>query len=207
MTEKIRVLIADDHAIVRMGLTSILETQPDISVVGEAEDGNEAISKAAECKPDVILMDLMMPVLDGVSATSQIHESFPDIKILLLTSYGSADGIAHALEAGASGAIMKNIKYTELIKTIRTTVHGKRVISPTIKRALKESPPIPELTERQKQILQSIVRGLTDADIALELGLSTRGIRDHITTIFAKLGAANRAEAVAIAMRKHLLKI
>ena len=203
---KIKILIVDDHAIVRMGLASAFETYPDFSVVGEADDGKNAIKKAADLAPDVILMDLMMPGMDGAEATAELHHRFPNLKILILTTYGSANGIARALEAGASGAVMKNIECTELANVIRATVAGQTVVSPEIRKNLKSSP-IEELTERQRQILIAMINGHTDADIAKILKLSTNSVRDHVTAIFNKLGAINRAEAVAIALKKHLLKI
>ena len=205
--KKIKILIVDDHAIVRMGLTSTLETHPDLSVVGEADDGKSALKKAEELSPNVVLMDLMMPGMDGAEATAELHRRFPDMKILILTTYGSANGIASALNAGASGAVMKNIECSELADAIRAVSAGQTVISPEIGKSLKSSPPVEELTERQKQILAAMIDGRTDADIANILKLSANSVRDHVTVIFAKLGAANRAEAVAIALRKHLLKM
>ncbi|MBR2939771.1 MAG: response regulator transcription factor [Kiritimatiellae bacterium] len=202
----LKILIVDDHAIVRMGLASILETDPEFSVVGEADGGRDALQKAEELEPDIVLMDLMMPDMDGAAATAALHTRFPKLKILILTTFGTADGIAHAIKAGAAGAVMKNIDFKELVAAIRSAAAGKRVLSSEIRRSLEETPPIPELTDRQQQILDSLTRGLTDADIAAELKLSPNGVRDHITAIYTKLGAANRAEAVAIALRKHLLK-
>ena len=203
----IRILIVDDHAIVRMGLASILGTKKDLEVVGDAEDGADAIRKAQKLAPDVVLMDIVMPEMDGATATAEILKSCPGTKVLILTSFGEADGIAHALDAGAAGALMKNIDYSELVEAIRSVADGKSVIAPEIQKMLRESPPIPELTERQRDILLSMSRGLTDADIATQLKLTPNSVREHITTIFNKLGAANKTEAVAIALRKHLLKI
>ena len=205
--KRIKVLIADDHAIVRMGLASILGTKKDLEVVGDAEDGADAVRKAQKLQPDVVLMDIVMPEMDGATATAEIHRLLPTAKVLILTSFGEADGIAHALKAGASGALMKNIDYSELVEAIHEVAKGGRVIAPEINRILKESPPIPELTDRQREILLSMSRGLTDADIAKQLNLTPNSVREHITTIFSKLGAANKTEAVAIALRKHLLKI
>ena len=204
--KRIRILLVDDHAIVRMGIASILGTTPDFEIVGEAENGKVALRLSAELKPDVVLMDLMMPGMDGATATAELKRILPGTKVLILTTFGTADGIARALELGASGAVMKNIDYTELVDAIRSVASGKRVIDAEIRKQMRESPPVDELTDRQRHILSSMVKGLTDADIARELGISANGIRNHITAIYGKLGAANRAEAVAIALRKHLLK-
>ena len=204
--KKIKVLIVDDHAIVRMGLASILGTRKDIEVVGDAEDGASAIRKTQKLAPDVVLMDIVMPEMDGATATAEILRVRPDTKILILTSFGTADGIAHALDAGAAGALIKNVDYAELVDAIRAVATGETVISPEITKMLRESPPVPELTERQRDILESMTRGLTDADIARQFGISQNMAREHITAIYQKIGAANRAEAVAIALRKHLLK-
>ena len=205
--KKIRILIADDHTIMRMGLSAILSAKDDFEVVGEADSGTAAIRAAEELHPDVILMDILMPHKDGADATVEILAKHPDIKILVLTSAVSADAIARALKAGASGALLKNIDYGDLVATIRTIAAGGHIVAPEIQRMMRESPPAEELTERQHVILQAMVRGLTDTDIAGELGMKPNGVRDAITKIYAKLGAANRAEAVAIALRKHLLKI
>ena len=203
---KTRVLIVDDHAIVRMGIASILGTKKDIEVVGDAEDGETAVAKARRLSPDVVLMDIVLPEMDGAPATAEILRRQPSAKVLILTSFGAADGIAHALRAGATGALMKNIDYSELVDAIRTVAAGGTVIAPEIRKMLNESPPVPELTERQQAILRSMASGLRDTDIADQLHLTANGVREHITTIFNKIGAVNRAEAVAIALRKHLLK-
>lgn len=205
--QPIRILIADDHAIIRMGLASLLGTQKDIEVVGEAEDGEVAVTKASKLVPDIVIMDLMMPKKDGVAATKEIHKSFPNIKILILTSYGTSDGIAHALAAGASGALMKSTEFAEFVTAIRKIAIGERVIAPEISRQLAEDPPVPMLTQRQTEILLSITRGLTNSDIAKQFGIREDSVKEHTSTIFAKLGASNRSEAVAIALRKHLLKM
>ena len=203
---KIRVLLADDHAIVRMGLASLLGTQSDIEVVGEADDGQDALRKAIRLSPDVVIMDLMMPKMDGAAATAEIHARLPDSKILLLTSYGEADGIAHALDSGASGALMKSTEFSEFVSAIRAIAGGGRVIAPEIRRQLVESPPVPDLSPRQMEILQAFTRGLTNAEIAKMLDIREDSVKEYANTIYAKLGAANRSEAITIAMRKHLLK-
>ena len=202
----IRVLVADDHAMVRMGLASLLDTEPDIEVVGEAENGEDAVNKASALKPDVIVMDLVMPKMDGTAATIEILKSLPETKILLLTSFGTADGIAHAIEAGAKGAMMKNADFSELVASIRTIIAGGTAISPDIMHFIEEDPPVQELTPRQYAILVALVRGLTNDDIAKQFAIQRSSVKDHLTAIFAKLGAANRSEAVSIALRKHLIK-
>ena len=206
-TEKIKVLIVDDHKMVRAGLTALLETEKDIEVIGQAENGRDAVEQSSRLAPDVVIMDLMMPVMDGVEATRLIHERTPDVRILVLTTFGSSDGIAHALEAGASGAIMKSADTPDLAKAIRKASKGERTVSDEIERQLKIDPPIPQLTPRQKDILDSMVRGLSNPDIAKQLGIRRDGVKQHINAILSKIGASNRTEAVAIALRKHLLKI
>ena len=203
---KIKVLIADDHTIVRAGLTALLGTEKDIEVVGEAKNGAEAVSKAVELNPDIVIMDLMMPKMDGVEATKELLRKAPSVKTILLTTYGTSDGIAHALRAGARGAVLKNADNSELAKAIRIVAQGGDYISPDIRQQLAADPPVPDLTPRQSEILESMVRGLTDRDIAQQLRLSPESVSEHVGAIRQKIGAANRTEAVAIAMRKYLLK-
>ena len=203
---KIKVLIADDHTIVRAGLTALLGTEKDIEVVGEAKNGAEAVSNAVELNPDIVIMDLMMPKMDGVEATKELLRKAPSAKTILLTTYGTSDGIAHALRAGARGAVLKNADNSELAKAIRIVAQGGDYISPDIRQQLAADPPVPDLTPRQSEILESMVRGLTDRDIAQQLRLSPESVSEHVGAIRQKIGAANRTEAVAIAMRKYLLK-
>ena len=207
MSNKIKVLIADDHAIVRAGLTALLNTESDIEVVGQAKNGIEAIKETIRLSPDIVILDLMMPKKDGVEATAEIVEKVPYSKVILLTTYGTSDGIAHALQSGARGAILKNADNSQLLAAIRRVAQGEDYVAPEIKRQLAIDPPIPELTPRQKEVLASIVRGLTDRDIARQLGIRRDGVNAHVSAILQKLGVANRTEAVAVTLRKHLLKI
>ena len=207
MKNTIRVLIADDHTIVRIGLRTLLGAEKDIEVVGEAKNGEMAVKEALRLRPDVVIMDLMTPKMDGAEATAVLHEKLPETKVIILTTFGSSDGIAHAIESGAAGALMKTADDAALISTIRSVAGGKTVISPDIKRLLAEDPPIPVLTTRQTEVLQSMMRGLTNRDIAKQLGIRQDGVNEHVAAILAKIGAANRTEAVAIALRKHLLKL
>jgi len=203
----LRILIADDHAIVRIGLASLLESEADMLVVGQAKNGVEAVRLARAERPDVVIMDLVMPRLDGAEATAAILTEMPGVKVIVLTTYGASDSVAHALKAGAVGAMTKTEEDAKLVTAIRKVAKGERVISPEIRQQLDECPPVPDLSARQQQILGSITRGLTNKDIALQLGISPRSVDEHVNAILSKIGAANRAEAVAIALRKHLLKI
>lgn len=192
---------------VRMGLASLIGTEPDIEVVGEAEDGNDAVKKAVALKPDVTIMDLAMPNKDGAEATAEIRRLLPDAKVLLLTTFGAADGVAHAIKAGAAGAMMKNADFNKLAAAIRAIAAGKTAISPEIERFMREDPPVTHLTKRQSEILSAVVRGLTNEDIAKQFDIRRSSVKDHLTAIFEKLGAANRSEAISIALRKRILKV
>ena len=205
--KKISVLLADDHAIVRHGLCALLGTESDIEVVGEAKDGNEAVDMARRLSPDVIVMDLVMPRRDGVDATAAIRANDPEAKIVVLTSFGTSDKIARALELGASGALLKTAEDRELVSSIRKVAAGGKAVSPSVKKLLASDPPAQELTPRQTEILQAMVRGLTNKDIAKLFGIRTDGVNEHVLAILSKLGAANRTEAVATAVRKQLVRI
>ena len=207
MAKKIRILVAEDHTIVRMGIVSLLETEEDIKVIGVADDGDSAVKKALKLKPDVTLMDLMMPVMDGIEATREIVNRLPLTKVLILTTSTVSDEISRALKNGASGAITKNAPYKELIAAIHAVHEGRQSVSDDIQRILTDDPPVTHLSPRQTEILQSITRGLTTTDIAKQLDISPTSVKEHINALLLKLGAANRSEAVAIALRKHLLKI
>ena len=205
--KNIRVLIADDHAIVRHGLCALLGTERGIEVVGEAKDGNEAVARTKQLAPDVVIMDIVMPRKDGVEATVEIRAAVPSAKIVVLTSFGTSDKISRAIEAGATGALMKTAEDRELLSAIRTVANGGRVISPAVRKLISTDPPAPELTPRQAEILQAMARGLTNKDIAKMFSIRTDGVNEHVLAILAKLGAANRTEAVATAVRKQLVRI
>lgn len=205
MPAKLKILIVDDHAIVRDGLAAILKFQKDMTVVGEADDGQSAIQKAQTLRPDVILMDLMMPNMNGADATAAIKQVLPETQILLLTSYGTSSELSRAFRNGATGAITKSLPKEELLAAIRNVATGMRIASPEIEQTLNEESETPTLTPRQLEILRSLARGLTNDDIAHEFGLSKAGVKFHLLTIFRKLNVANRTEAVSLALRKHLL--
>ena len=204
--KSIQILIADDHAVVRRGLRSILQLEKDFQIVGEASNGTETVVLAKRLKPHVIIMDLIMPEKSGSEATAEILAELPETRILLLTTFGTADDVVKALEAGAVGALMKTSDESEIIAAIRTVAAGGQAISDEIKRLIAENPPVPELTPRQLEILNSLSRGYSNADIAEVFGINEFTVREHVANIMAKLDASNRAEAVATALRKSLLK-
>ena len=204
---KIKVLIADDHTVVRIGLRTLLSLTKDITVVGEARNGKLAVEETLGLRPDVVIMDLAMPKLDGVEATRKILAVAPATRILILTSYGSSDGIAHALELGAAGAMMKTADDERIVSAIHRIAAGSTYVSADIQRQLKSNPPVSRLSDRQTEVLQLIVDGLTSKEIATQLGIRSDSVDAVTRSLVEKLGAANRAEAVAIALRKHLLKI
>ena len=200
------VLIVDDHSVVRMGMAALLSAEADLQVVGNAKNGIEAISQARALQPDVIVMDMEMPRKDGIETTTEIIAEQPDAKILILTSFSTTDRIAKAIKAGALGAIMKNADDSEMVAAIRAVGLGSTYLAKDIKRLFKEDPPMPELSPRQREILNSITRGLTNQDIATQLGISLDMVKKHMTALLQKMNVANRSEAVAIALKKHLLK-
>lgn len=203
---KKKVLIVDDHAVVRMGLASIINQEDDLEVCGEASSGEEAAQLAAGLNPDVVICDFVMSGMDGAAATAAIRAVSPGTNVLVLTTFGTSEDLARAFEAGAVGAVTKDIPYDELVAAIRSAAAGKRVVSPQIEQTLRAIEPVPQFTPRQKEVLDAITRGLSNDDIAKVLGLSKARVKQHLAELYDKLGAANRAEAVAIAIRRHLLK-
>ena len=205
MSEKITLLLVDDHSIVRIGLKALINYQKDMSVVGEAKNGEEAIRLVRKLQPDVVIMDLMMPKLNGADATKQVLCEYPNTKIIILTSYGTSADLARAVANGAVGAQIKDAPPENLLAAIRSVVLGKTAYASELKPLLMEPPP--ELTDLQLKMLGSVVRGLSNTEIATEFGLSLISTKRKLAAIFLALGAANRAEAVGIALQKHLLKL
>ena len=207
MNDRIKILIADDHQIVRMGLMTIFAKEPGFDVVGEARNGLEAVRLTRDLAPDIVLMDLLMPRKGGADATQEILSSNPSAKVLVLTTFGESEDVKRALDAGASGALIKDTPHTKLVAAIHAIVKGKRVISPEIQQNLAEQSAAPELSGRQLEILKLVADGLTTKAISDRLEIGPDGVNAHLRTIFSKLGASSRTEAVAIALRTHLLKI
>ena len=202
-----RILLVDDHALLRRGLADLIRYEKDMSVVGEAGDGETAVNAAVSLKPDLVVMDLMMPVVDGVEATRRIKEVLPSTHVLILTTFGTSADVARAIAAGATGAIMKDASTDEQLAAIRTVAAGGTVFSPEIRRSMDETPKPPDFTDRQLEVLQSVVDGLGNKEIASKLKISTDAVKQHLNAICTKLGASNRVEAVSIALRRHLLRV
>ena len=205
--KKIRIVIADDHKLMRMGLVSLFSVQRDMTVVGEADDGESAVNLVQTLKPDIVIMDLMMPNMSGADATVRIISFAPKTGIIILSSFSDSADMARAIAAGARGAQAKEAPTDALVDAVRVVAAGGTAISPEIDQLIKEDPPPTTLTEKQADILKSAARGLSNKDIAKQFGISPVSVKKHMSAIFLKLGAATRAEASAIALRKHLLKM
>lgn len=204
---KIRIVVADDHALMRVGLRSMLVLEDDMDVVGEASNGKDAVRLADELHPDVIIMDLMMPLIGGAEATRKIHQDDPEAKIIILTSYGSSDELLRAVSNGAVGVQPKEDPTENLIKSIRKVVRGETAFPAEIQRMLAaESSRDQLLTDKQIHILRMVARGFSGKQIADTLEISESGVKKHLQHICAKIGAANRTEAVTLAIRKGLLR-
>lgn len=204
-SEKIRILIADDHLIVRMGLSLLISRQKDMTLVGEAENGEAAVRLAAETRPDVIIMDIRMPILDGAAATRQILATRPETRILILTTFGASADVAAAIDAGACGAISKDNAQDALLEAIRRTAIGKPVIDDDIRVTLDSYRTTPHLSDRQIEILDYASRGLGNAEIAKILGITGDGVKKHLKQIYIALNVSTRAEAASLALRLGLI--
>jgi NarL family two-component system response regulator LiaR len=202
-------MIVDDHSMVRRGLAAYLTSEPDIELVGEAGDGCAALELCAQLQPDVILMDLVMPELDGVEATRIISKRWPKVRVLALTSFQEADFVREALQAGAIGYQLKNISGGALAEAIRTAHAGRSTLAPEAVQALLEpsaSEPFPDydLTPREYEVLGLLVQGLSNAEISQELSVTHSTVKAHVSNILSKMGASSRAEAVSLAIRHRL---
>jgi two-component system, NarL family, response regulator LiaR len=207
--QKIRIMLVDDHAVVRSGLSAFLTVNPDLELVGEAENGEQAVIRANLLKPDVILMDLMMPVMDGVAATRAIKQQNPGIQIVALTSFQEDELVQNALKAGAVGYLMKNVSSRELSAAIHAAKDGKMTLSPeaaqALVRATQQASETEVLTEREREVLKLMVDGLNNAEIAERLVVSLSTVKYHISNILMKLGVDNRVAAVTTALQKKLV--
>jgi two-component system, NarL family, response regulator LiaR len=207
--QPIRVMLVDDHTMVRRGLATFLKVFDDLELVGEAESGEVAIQLCSQILPDVILMDLMLPGMDGATATRLIRQQFPEIQVVVLTSFKEQELVQNALQAGAIGYLLKDVSADELARAIRGAHSGRASLSPEAAQALVNAasqPPVPglDLTERERVVLALLVEGLNNTQIAGRLFVSPSTIKTHVSHILSKLGVASRTEAVALAMRHGL---
>ncbi len=209
----IRILLADDHPVVREGLAAILETQPDFEVIGQANDGAEAVDMASALRPDVVMLDLAMPRMDGVDALRAMRAEQPDLKALVFTASQTDDRIVGAIQAGAQGYLLKGAAREELFNAVRVIARGGSLLSPEIATRLMErmsnpqSPTTETLTHREQEVLQLLARGLQNKEIAAQLGIRERTAKFHVSTILSKLHATNRVEAVRTAVQEGLITL
>ena len=204
----IRILLVDDHPVVRHGLRGMLDAEPDLAVVGEASSGTEGLARAAELTPDIVLMDLRMPDGDGVEATGRILAATPKTRVVVLTTYESDRDILRAIEAGACGYLLKDASPAELADAVRAAARGETVLAPSVASTLVRqvrSPAPPALSAREAQVLRLVAKGLTNADIGRELFISEATVKTHLLRVFAKLDVADRTAAVTTAMTHDLL--
>jgi NarL family two-component system response regulator LiaR len=209
-SKPIRILLVDDHAVVRSGLAGFLLAFDDMKLVGEAASGEEAVSLCRQVQPDVVLMDLMMPGMDGAEATRAIRDRCPDIKVIVLTSFQEEELVQRALQAGAISYLLKNVSVDELAEAIRAAVAGQPTLAPEATQALIHAATKPphveiDLTSREREVLALMVQGLSNPDIAGRLVLSRSTVKFHVSSILLKLGVSGRTEAVAFALQHHLV--
>ena len=206
----IKILLVDDHAVVRSGLSKFLLVNKDMKLVGEASDGDEAVQKTSLYRPDVVLMDLMMPGMDGITATRQIRQKYPDVKVIALTSFAEPNIVQGALQAGAIGYLQKNVTAKELARAIHSACDGKMTLSSEATQVLAYSVAQPQidggrLTERERDVLKCMLDGLNNKEIAEKLFISLGTVKFHVSNIFQKLGVDSRVEAVKLAMEQKLV--
>jgi NarL family two-component system response regulator LiaR len=210
MNDPIRVMLVDDHTMVRKGLATFLKTFDDLKLVGEAGSGAVAIELCVEIRPDIVLMDMVMPDMDGAEAVQKIRQKVPHVQVIMLSSFKEGKLIKKALESGAIGYLLKDISADELARAIRLAYAGRATLSPEAAQSLVETtnlPPAPglDLTERELDVLTLMVEGLSNNQIAAKLGVSTSTIKSHVSNVLSKLGVGSRTEAVTLALRNHII--
>lgn len=218
MGNKISLLLADDHVLVREGTRELLEHEADLEVVGEADDGEQAVELVTELQPDVVIMDIAMPKLSGIEATKRIKELYPSTAVLVLTAYDNDQYVFALLEAGAAGYLLKNVRGDQLVEAIRAVNAGESVLHPTIARKVvnrfarrpkepEEERELDQLTEREMEVLKLAAKGMTNAEIAHSLTLSRRTVQTHLSNLFSKMQVGSRTEAILRALKKGWLTL
>ena len=207
MGNRIKVLLADDHLVVRMGIAAIISFEKDLVVIGETDNGIDAVRLARELKPDVIVMDLMMPRMSGADATAEILMENPAAKVLVLTTFGTSQEIRKMLDAGAAGALVKTSSQSEIIDAIRSVAAGRQVISKEISNSLKVVPDTPKLSSRQIEVMNLVAKGFANNDIARILNISVNSVKDHLKNIYTILDVSSRTEAATIAINLKLISV
>lgn len=214
-TRPVRVALADDHPLIRQGLSAMLRDSPDVEVVGEAQDGTELLQIVATHRPDVVVVDIRMPGMDGLEAVRQIRDRFPDVRALMLTVHDEEAYVYEAVRAGATGYLLKTVSGEELTRCILTVAEGKAMLHPAVTRKLIDEfavmarsggTQVAQLSAREQEVLQLLAYGKANKEIAKALGIGTQTVKTHISHIFAKLGASDRTGAVALALRKGLVQ-
>lgn len=203
----IRVLIVDDHSVVRQGLTAIINRDPEMTVIAQAEDGQQAIEHFRECQPDVTLMDLRMPQIDGVTAITAICAEFKQARIIVLTTYDGDEDIYRGLHAGAQGYLLKDAKADELLNAIRIVHSGQKYVPQAVGAKLLQRMSQPELSERELAVLRLIAQGMSNADIATALMISESTVKTHVNRLLSKLGVGDRTQAVIVASKRGLVSL
>jgi two-component system, NarL family, response regulator LiaR len=213
MSDKIRILVTDDHIVVRKGLVAILETDPDMEIIGEACNGAEAVEMAQKLIPDVVLMDLVMPVMDGIEATRQIKQTVPEVNILVLTSFSTNDKVLPSLNAGAIGYLLKDSTPADLVRAIHQVAQGEGSLNPAVTRqvlAQMQSPAAPaeeELTERETEVLKLMAHGYSNSEIAQLMVVSNATVHTHVSRVLSKLNLSSRTQAALYALKKGLVSL